>query len=126
MLNTTITFEGNLASEPELRFTPAGKPILDLTVLVNRRRQDDAGQWVDYEPTRHRVTAFGALAENISGSVGVGARLIVVGDVVTDTWKDKETGDKRVAQKVLADAVGISLRWATAEPVKTLPKEQQI
>jgi len=118
MLNTTIVFEGNLAADPELRFTLSGKHILELTVLVNERRQDDAGEWVDAEPTRHHVKAFGTLAENVAESVGKGDRLIVVGRVTTDTWTDKDSGGKRTAQQVLADAIGPSLRWASAKPVK--------
>jgi single-strand DNA-binding protein len=34
--------------------------------------------------------------------------------MVTDTWNDKHTGDKRTRQTVLVDAIGPSLRWATA------------
>ena len=35
------------------------------------------------------------------------------GTVTTDTWTDKDTGEKRTSQKILADIVGPSLRWAT-------------
>ena len=37
---STITFSGNLAADPELRFTPSGNQVANLTVLENRRRQD--------------------------------------------------------------------------------------
>jgi single-stranded DNA-binding protein len=33
------TFEGNLADDPQVRFTPSGKQITEITVLVNERRQ---------------------------------------------------------------------------------------
>ena len=69
MLTTTVTFEGNLAADPELRFTPTGKQLAELRVLVNARHQNDAGEWEDAEPTRHRVTCFGTLAENVTESL---------------------------------------------------------
>lgn len=113
MLTSTITLEGNLAAQPELRFTGNGTPVVDLTILVNRRISNDAGQWSDGEPTRHRVAAFGTLAENIAGSLSTGDRVIVTGDLHTEAWDDRESGEKRTGTKIIADAVGASLRWNT-------------
>jgi len=121
MLTTTITFEGNLTSDPDLRFTTTVRPVVEFTVLVNQRTRTDAGEWVDAEPTRHVVKAFGVLAENITESLAKGDRVIVYGHVVTNTWRHKETGDKRTAPRVLADTVGPSLRWATTRITKTHP-----
>jgi hypothetical protein len=39
--------------------------------------------------------------------------------VTTEAWTDKQTGEKRTAQRVLAEIVGPSLRWATARITKT-------
>jgi single-strand DNA-binding protein len=119
MLNTTVIFEGNLAADPEVRFTPSGAQITEFTVLVNRSRQNESGDWVDDEPTRHACKAFRQLGENIAESLGRGDRALVVGNVVTDTWADKDSGDKRTRQVVLVDAIGPSLRWATATVAKS-------
>ena len=97
MLTTTVTFEGNLAADPELRFTSTGKQLAELRVLVNPRRQNDAGEWEDTEPTRHRVTCFGTLAENVTESLRSGDRVIVVGRIATDSWTDK--GQRRQAHR---------------------------
>jgi single-strand DNA-binding protein len=78
-MRTTITFEGNLADDPQVRFTPSGKQITEITVLVNERRLNGAGEWVDGEPTRHVVKAFKTLAENIAESLGKGDRVFVHG-----------------------------------------------
>jgi single-strand DNA-binding protein len=82
-------------------------------VLVNERRQNGDGEWVDAEPTRHVVRAFKTLAENIVESLAKGDRVFVHGTVTTEAWTDKESGDKWTAQRVLAEIVGPSLRWAT-------------
>jgi hypothetical protein len=41
--------------------------------------------------------------------------------VTTETWTDKHSGEKRTAQRVLAEIVGQSLRWATTRITKTTP-----
>ncbi len=121
-MRTIVTFEGNLAADPELRHTGSGKQVVEFTVLVNERRHNTAtGEWEDGEPTRHRVKAFKQLGANIAESLCKGDRVLVHGVITTDTWTDKDTGDKRTGQKVLADIVGPSLRWATVRITKTNP-----
>ena len=39
--------------------------------------------------------------------------------MTTEAWTDKQSGEKRTAQRVLAEIVGPSLRWATARIAKT-------
>jgi single-strand DNA-binding protein len=112
-------FEGNLADDPQTRFTPSGKQITELTVLVNQRRQNGDGEWVEAEPTRHVVGAFKTLAENVAESLAKGDRVFVHGTVTTEAWTDKQSGEKRTAQRVLAEIVGPSLRWATTRITKT-------
>jgi single-strand DNA-binding protein len=119
MMRTTVTFEGNLADDPQVRFTPSGKQVTELTVLVNPHRQNSEGEWVDGEPTRHVVRAFKTLAENVAESLATGDRVFVHGTVTTEAWTDKQSSEKRTAQRVLADIVGPSLPWATARITKT-------
>ncbi|MEV0802730.1 single-stranded DNA-binding protein [Kribbella sp. NPDC050281] len=52
-----------MADDPHVRFTASGKQIIELTVLVNARRQNSEGAWADAETTRHVVRAFKTLAE---------------------------------------------------------------
>jgi single-strand DNA-binding protein len=118
-MRTTVTFEGNLADDPQVRFTPSGKQVTEITVLVNHRRQNSDGEWVEAEPSRFVVRAFKTLAENIAESLAKGDRVFVHGTVTTEAWTDKQSEEKRTAQRVLAEVVGPSLRWATARITKT-------
>ena len=109
-----VTFEGNLADAPKLVHVQGGvTAVLEAVVLVNRRAKDTEGEWSDAEPTRHRIKAWNRLAENIA-TLPKGARIHVVGNTETDTWSDKETQKKRTADVVVVDAIGASLRYATA------------
>ena len=117
-MRTTVTFEGRLAANPDLTITQNGKNIVEFTVAVNERRQVD-GRWEDGDTTWHRVKAFKQLGENIVESLTQGDMVIVHGTITTDTWTDKDSGDKRSAQKAIADLVGPSLRFASARIKKT-------
>ena len=85
----------------------------------NERRHNSDGEWVDAEPTRNVVRAFKTVAENIVESLAKGDRAFVHGTVTTEAWTDKESGEKRTAQRVLAEIVGPSLRWAITRITKT-------
>jgi single-strand DNA-binding protein len=63
--------------------------------------------------------AFKTLAENIAESLAKGDRVFVHGTVTTEAWTDKQSSEKRTAQRVLADIVGPSLPWAMVRITKT-------
>ena len=76
-MRTTVTFEGDLADDPQVRFTPSGQQITEITVLVNERRPSNVGGWVDGEPTRHVVKALRTLGEDMAESLEKGHRVFV-------------------------------------------------
>jgi len=116
---TSINFAGNLAADPELRFTPTGRAVARFTVMENRRRRTEDGQgWEDAEPNVYRVQVWGSFAENVVESCGKGDRVVILGSIVTDRWVDKETGEDRTAQHVKADEVVFSLRYHTVRATK--------
>ncbi len=57
------------------------------------------------------------MAENVSETLTCGARVIVTGRLEQRSWETAE-GDKRSKVEVVADELGPSLRWATAQVVK--------
>ena len=123
---STITFAGNLAADPELRFTPSGRGVARFTVIENRRRRTEDGQgWEDAEPNVFRVQAWGSFAENVVESCGKGDRVHVTGSIVTDRWSDKETREDRTAQHVKADEVSFSLRYHTVRATKATRSNNQ-
>jgi single-strand DNA-binding protein len=114
-LNTAV-FEGNLADAPQLNHTIGSQiPVTEAVVLVNRRVKDDADQWVDAEPTRHRIKAWRSLAEHLA-NLPKGTTVLVVGTTTTEAWPDKETGQKRTSDVVIVDAIGASLRFSNVYP----------
>jgi single-strand DNA-binding protein len=57
------------------------------------------------------------MAENVSETLTRGARVMVTGRLEQRSWETQE-GDKRSKVEVVADEIGPSLRWATAQITK--------
>lgn len=75
--------------------------------------------WDEGNTNWHRVTAWGALAENLNASLTNGTQVIVIGHNKTDEWEDKTTHEKRTATSVVADYAGVSLRFCKVDITKT-------
>ncbi|MFJ2758783.1 single-stranded DNA-binding protein [Nocardioides sp. NPDC087217] len=121
-MNTITTFAGNLTEDPELRFTNGGIPVANLRVAVNRRvKLND--EWVDGTPTFHSVKVWGTQGENLVESLVRGNRVLVHGQVETESWSDKETGELRYKDVVVVSdrygEIATSLKFATARPEKS-------
>ena len=58
-------------------------------------------------------------AENVAESLQRGTRVVVQGRLVSRSWEDKETGQKRSVMEMQVDEVGPSLRYATAKVNRT-------
>lgn len=118
-----IEFTGNLAEDPEIRFTPSGRQVTRLRVTENLwRRSPETGEWEKVEPNVFRVQVWRSLGENAGESLHKGQTVNVKGHIVTDRWKDKETGEDRTSQVVVAEKLGPDLRWQTVEVTKA-PKK---
>ena len=60
--------DGHVGGEPELRFTPKGKPVASFSI-ANRAGQDEHGNQLT---NWWRVTVWGTLAESINNLIGKG------------------------------------------------------
>jgi len=116
MSDNTITLVGNLTRDPELRFTTTGRGVASFGIAVGRRYQVN-GEWQE-QTSFFNVTAWGQLGENAAASLTKGARVVVTGRLEQREYTTRD-GDKRTAIDVIADELGPSLRWATAQVERT-------
>ena len=87
-------------------------------MAVNRRWQDrNTKQWEE-STSFFDVVCWRELAENAALSLVKGMRIVVTGRLEHRTW-DTEEGDHRSKVEVVADDIGPSLRFATAEVQRT-------
>lgn len=109
-----VDLVGNATRDPELRFTPSGQAVATFGLAVNRRWQNRQTQAWEESTSFFDIVCWAQLAENVAESVTKGTRLIVTGRLDQRNWETQE-GDKRSKVEVIADEVGPSLRWATAQ-----------
>lgn len=106
---------GNLAADPELRYTPQGVPVANLRLAVNERVRTANG-WEDGDTSFFDVVAWRGLAEHAAESLHKGDRTIVAGRWRTRAWQDND-GGKRTSVELHADEVGPSLRFAVTPQI---------
>lgn len=107
-----ITVVGNLADDPELRFTPSGAAVANFTVAATPRVKDGE-QWVDGETLFLRCAAWRQLGENVAESLTKGTQVLVQGRLRTRSYE--HNGEKRSNLELDVDHIGPSLQWATAK-----------
>jgi single-strand DNA-binding protein len=119
MADTGVQIVGNLADDPELRYTPNDTAVASFRVAVTPRvREGDT--WRDGETSYFRCNAWRALGEHVAWSLTKGDRVVVMGRLRQRSWETPE-GDKRSVVEIEVDEVGPSLRWAIAKPQRTNP-----
>jgi single-strand DNA-binding protein len=80
---------GHLGRDPEMRFTPSGRPVTTFTVATNR-------SWNTGDGERHsetewfNVVAWGNLAEICKQYLSKGQQVYVEGRLQTRRWEDSE------------------------------------
>ena len=97
-----VILAGNLTRDPELRYTPKGTAVADLSLAVNRSWKDEAGQ-AQEEVTFVDVTAFARSAEVIAQYLKKGRPILVEGRLRMEKWDDKQTGQKRSKLSVVLE-----------------------
>ena len=86
-------FIGRLGQDPEQRFMPNGKAVVNLSIAVSEKWKDQQGnqqestEWV-------RVTAYDKLAEIISQYVSKGSLIYISGKMKTRKWQNQQGADQ--------------------------------
>ena len=107
-MTNTITIDGRLTRDVEVRFTPSGKAVANFTVAHNTRRYNrDTQEWEDGDTTFIDVALWGKKGENLAESAGKGSVVAVAGALYQQTWEDKNGGGKRSKHIINAESVAL-------------------
>jgi single-strand DNA-binding protein len=113
-MSTYTTVTGNLTRDPEIRYTRDGQASVLLGIAVNRRWQDrETHEWEE-STSFFDVVCWRELAEHAAMSLVKGTRVMVTGRLEQRSW-ESELGERRTKVEIVADDLGPSLRYATAE-----------
>lgn len=100
---------GRLTKDPETKYTPTGKAILNMVLAIDRPTKGDEKK-TDFP----RVTVFGTQAENCDRFLSKGLKVAVEGRLETNSYKK---GDETIyTMNVLADRVEF-VEFKEKEPV---------
>jgi len=92
---------GRLGKDPEIRSTPQGTTVAKFTIATDERFTDRAGE--KQERTEwHNIVAWSKLAEICGQYLKKGKLVYIEGSLRTDSWEDKESGQKRYRTEIVA------------------------
>ncbi|MDA8390933.1 MAG: single-stranded DNA-binding protein [Gammaproteobacteria bacterium] len=95
-----VILVGNLGKDPEIRYSPGGGAVANLSVATaeswkdrNTGERQERTEW-------HRVVLFGKLAEIAQEYLKKGAQIYVEGRLQTRKWQDKDGHDRYTTEIV--------------------------
>ena len=92
---------GNLGRDPEVRYTPSGSAVCNVSVATTRQwKNKDSGERQE-ETEWHRVVFYDRLAEIAGEYLKKGRSVYVEGRLKTRKWQDKE-GKEQYNTEVIA------------------------
>src|SRR5262245_37772165 len=95
---------GNLGADPEMRYTPNGRPVTQFNVAVNQStKNQQTGEWVE-ETDWFRVSVWGDRAERAAENLRKGNRVFVEGRFKTRQFEGRD-GQTRTSLEITADSV---------------------
>jgi single-strand DNA-binding protein len=95
---------GNLGADPEMRYTPNGRPVTQFNVAVNQStKNQQTGEWVEATDW-FRVSVWGDRAERAAENLRKGNRVFVEGRFKTREFEGRD-GQKRTSLELTADSL---------------------
>ena len=107
MFETPITVVGNIVNNP-VRHRAGDQEVMRFRVASNSRRRTAEGEWEPGNSLFVSVSCWGKLVTGVGAALGKGDAVIVVGQVYTSEYEDKE-GVRRTSTEVRATSVGPDL-----------------
>lgn len=113
---------GNLGQDPEMRYTPSGRPLTKFQLATNRSWTSAEGE-KKTETEWFTIVAWGKLAEICNQYLSKGRQVYIEGRLHTRYWKDEE-GATHASVEVVAQEM-IMLDGKSTETPETEPNHEQ-
>ena len=122
-LNKVILI-GNVGNDPEMRYTPDGKPVTSFNLAVSRRYTTREGERRE-ETEWFTVVTWNRLAETCNQFLARGRRAYVEGRLRSRVWEGQD-GQKRFRNEVIANKVVFLDRQPVAPASEEGAQEEEI
>lgn len=116
-----VTLLGNLGKDPELRQTPNGAAVCNISLATTRKWKDKTSGEMVEETEWHRVTFFDRQAEIAAEYLQKGSPVYVEGRLKTRKFTDKEGVEKYVTEVIAMEMQLVTKPERTAAPAPPPP-----
>ena len=96
---------GNLGKDPEVRYTPNGLAVANITIATSEVWKDKTSGENQERTEWHRVALYNRLAEITGEYLRKGSKVFIEGRLQTRKWQDKTTGQDRYTTEIIADTL---------------------
>lgn len=100
-----VILVGNLGKDPEVRYTPSGLPIANISIATTEVWKDKQTGENQERTEWHRIVLYQRLAEITGEYLRKGAKVFIEGRLQTRKWQDKNTGQDRYTTEIIADSL---------------------
>jgi single-strand DNA-binding protein len=97
-----VILVGNLGKDPELKYTPQGTAVAKFSLATSEKYKDKGGEWQE-RTEWHNLVAWARTAEVAAEYLKKGSTVFVEGRLRTDSWDDKETGQKKYRTEIIVN-----------------------
>lgn len=94
---------GNLGKDPEVRYTPSGLAVANITIATSEGWKDKQSGEMQEKTEWHRVVFYQRLAEIAGEYLRKGSKVYIEGRLQTRKWQDKNTGQDRYTTEIIAN-----------------------
>lgn len=93
---------GNIGQDPEVRYTPGGSAITNISVATSETWKDKQTGQAQERTEWHRVVFFNRLAEIAGEYLRKGSKVYIEGSLRTRKWQDQQ-GQDRYTTEIVAN-----------------------
>ena len=97
---------GNLGADPEVRYTPNGSAVANVTLATSSAWRDKSSGDLQERTEWHRIVFFNRLAEIVGEYLHKGSKIYIEGSLRTRKWQDK-SGVERYTTEIIANEMQI-------------------
>jgi single-strand DNA-binding protein len=119
MLNKAILV-GRLGADPDMRYTAAGTPVVNMRLATTEYRKDKDGEKTE-STEWHNIVAFGKLADNAKNILQKGRLIYCEGKIQTRKWEDRDGNGRQSTDIIISTFIALERSGNGVPPSASVP-----
>jgi len=92
-----VLLAGNVSSDPIMRKTSNGTPVINFYIATNRKYKDNSGIW--RENLCHvGIVAWQKLAESLQDTLTIGSSVLIDGELQSKSWQNEDGSTRSIVE----------------------------